>query len=264
VIDDQKKRGGVDSNPVPASDNKATSKKDEASGMVAIVKDVVFIFGAYLIFSLFFFESFHIPSSSMEPTLEVGDRLLVSKPSYGFNKHSFFFDIGWEDKVWADEPKRGDVAVFSNKGNTDYIKRVIGVPGDRIQMRSGRLYINGRIIEREFIRRVRYTNYQGTPQIVNEYRETLPGGLSHLIYETSDTGPSDNTAEIVVQPGHFFMMGDNRDNSNDSRADVGQVPLKYFVGKAQVTTFSFFDCDQGKDVYCMGPVPLGRFFNAIN
>lgn len=238
--------------------------------MFALAKDIVVIFFFYIIFSTFGWTSFHIPSGSMEPTLEVGDRIFVSKLSYGYNRFSVYFDPSFipESRIFEDAPERGDVAVFTlpKRGYEDFIKRVIGLPGDRIQMIDGRLYINDVLVERTLVREVTYTSYNGNQLRVKEYDETLPNGVVHRIYERTDRGHYDRTGPYVVPPGHYFMMGDNRDGSSDSRNlnDIGYVPEAYFVGRADVTTFSLYDCDQGKDIFCPIGVPLGRFFNSIN
>jgi len=248
----------------------AKSTEKPVSETLAFVKDIVVIFFFYIIFSTFGWTSFHIPSGSMEPTLEVGDRIFVSKISYGYNRFSVYFDPAFipESRVFADAPKRGDVAVFTlpKRGYEDFIKRVIGLPGDRIQMIDGRLYINDVIVERSLVREVTYTSYNGNQLKVKEYDETLPNGVVHRIYERTDRGQYDRTRPYVVPPGHYFMMGDNRDGSSDSRNlnDIGYVPEAYFVGRADVTTFSLYDCDQGKDIFCPIGVPLGRFFNSID
>ena len=247
-----------------------SAPKKSGSEAIALVKDIVVIFFFYIVFSTFGWTSFHIPSGSMEPTLEVGDRIFVSKLSYGYNRFSVYFDPSFipEDRVFADAPERGEVAVFTlpKKGYEDFIKRVIGLPGDRIQMRAGRLYINDTLVERSLVREVKYTSYRGNQRRVKEYDETLPGGVVHRIYESTDSGLYDNVGPFVVPPGHYFMMGDNRDGSSDSRNlnDMGYVPEAYFVGQADITTFSLYDCDQGKDVFCPVGIPLGRFFNSID
>lgn len=234
--------------------------------IITIAKDLVVVVVLFILISTFSYQSFHIPSGSMEPTLEVGDRVFVSKFTYGYNRFSIPYDppIG-DGSVFYDAPERGDVAVFTNP-NDDYkdlIKRVVGLSGDRIQMKSGRLFINGEIIKRAFVRRVKYTNYRGDPVTVREYDETLPGGVTYRIYERGDSRLYDDTPLIVVPAGHFFMMGDNRDSSADSRSPLGPIRKEYLVGRAEVTTFSFYDCDQGKEIYCPMGIPLGRFFNGL-
>lgn len=231
-----------------------------------IAKDIAIVVALFVMISTFAYQSFHIPSGSMEPTLEVGDRVFVSKFAYGYNRFTIPFDppIG-ENSIFYDAPERGDVAVFTNPhdGFKDLIKRVVGLPGDSIQMVSGRLFINGKMADREFVRRVKYTNYNGEPHTVREYIETLPGGTSHTIYERGDSKFPDDTPLIIVPDGHFFMMGDNRDSSIDSRSSLGPVPKEWMVGRAEITTFSFYDCDQGKEVTCPIGIPLGRFFNGL-
>ena len=232
-------------------------------------KDLVSIAIFFMIFTTVGWASFHIPSGSMEPTLEVGDRIFVSKFAYGYNQYSLPFDppVG-EGKILEDIPERGDIAVFSlpHRDNTDFIKRVIGVPGDRIRLSKGRLYINGEQVKRTFVRHVNYTSYSGFQWLVKEYIEELPGGSSHRIYERTDRGRVDNTPLFVVPKDHYFMMGDNRDGSADSREPGGFsfVHKKFIVGRAEITTFSLYDCDQGKDIYCPAGIPLGRFFNDLD
>lgn len=254
----------------PAPESKMSPGEKRRHEAVALVKDIVFILTLFIIFSTFGWASFHIPSGSMEPTLEVGDRVFVSKLSYGYNRYSFYFDPTFipEERLFDDAPERGDVVVFTlaRRDNEDFIKRVIGMPGDRIQTRAGRLYINGKLVERSLVREVTYTSYTGGQRRVKEYDETLPNGVVHRIYESTDSGLYDNAGPFVVPPGHYFMMGDNRDGSSDSRnlGDMGYVPASALVGRADITTFSLYDCDQGKDVFCPVGIPLGRFFNSLN
>lgn len=198
-----------------------------------------------LIIRTFLYEPFNIPSGSMKPTLLVGDYLFVYKPSYGFSRHSFPFGLApiQEGRIWAAdrEPRRGDVVVFKLPTNPriDYIKRIIGLPGDTVQVSGGRLYINRRSVPREPVGLVREED-PGHFVTMTEYIETLPGGVSHRIYEETDDGPLDNTEEYTVPEGHYFMMGDNRDNSQDSRVQslVGFVPLENIVGQADFIFFS--------------------------
>jgi len=266
------------------ADKEAVAKKVEdsettvsspKSSWLTIVKDFAVIAVFYVLFTTFAWGAFHIPSGSMEPTLEVGDRIFVSKLAYGINRYSFHFDpdLISEGRFLEDAPERGDVVVFTlpYKGDTDFIKRVIGLPGDTIQMHDGRLYINGTIVPRKFIRDVNYTSYRGANIRGKEYEETLPGGVKHRIYERSDNYGADETRLFKVPADHYFMMGDNRDASADSRARalpgeraMGYVHKKYLVGRADITTFSLYDCDQGKEVGCALGVPYGRFFNSID
>lgn len=189
------------------------------------------------------FEPFSIPSGSMVPTLLVGDYLFVSKASYGYSRYSFPLGIvPIEGRIQAKAVVRGDVVVFAKPHNEhiDYIKRVIGLPGDRIQMRNGRLYINEAMVEREFIGDYDYTLPTGETVKHKRYKETLPGGRTHMIIERSDNGPLDDTQVYTVPDGHYFMMGDNRDGSQDSRVmnEVGFVPYINLVGRAERTFFS--------------------------
>ena len=190
------------------------------------------------------FEPFNIPSGSMIPTLLVGDYLFVSKYSYGYSRHSMPFSPNlFEGRIWGATPARGDVAVFKLPRDTsqDYIKRIIGLPGDRIQVVRGVLHVNGEAVRREAIGP--YVVEGDGPRIsVRLYRETLPGGRVHQIVEQTDDGPLDNTQEFIVPAGHVFAMGDNRDNSLDSRVltAVGPIPIDNLVGRAE---FIFFSVD---------------------
>lgn len=192
----------------------------------------------------FFYEPFNIPSGSMKPTLEIGDYLFVQKPAYGYSKYSFPFGLApLEGRVWSAEPKRGDIIVFkipSNPTGDPFIKRLVGLPGDNIQVIKGRLYINGNIVERESIGLRKDVEKSGAPQTMHEYIETLPNGVMHSIYEESDDAPLDNTPLYTVPEEHYFMMGDNRDNSQDSRVPgmVGFVPFENLVGRADFIFFS--------------------------
>lgn len=192
---------------------------------------------------IFFYQPFNIPSGSMKETLLIGDYLFVSKLSYGYSKYSFPFSPDlFSGRIFAAEPKRGDVAVFKlpRDNSTDYIKRVIGLPGDEVQMREGVLYINGQAIPKvpagEFL-----TEEDGAPpRRIPVFEETLPNGVKYKVLDSEPDGPYDNTAPYKVPEGHYFMMGDNRDNSTDSRVRgaVGYVPLENFIGRAEIIFFS--------------------------
>lgn len=201
------------------------------------------------------FQPFNIPSGSLIPTLLIGDYLFVSKYSYGYSKFSIPFapDI-FNGRILSSDPKRGDIAVFKlpRDGSTDYIKRVIGLPGDKVQWIEGRLYINGQVAERERVASIRTRDADGREAEVPTYRETLPGGVSYQIIERDgDRGYYDNTSVYEVPEGHYFMIGDNRDNSTDSRVasvdqGVGYVPLENFVGRAELV---FFSVEVGESVW---------------
>ncbi|MCK5285004.1 MAG: signal peptidase I [Alphaproteobacteria bacterium] len=191
----------------------------------------------------FFYEPFNIPSGSMKPTLEVGDYLFVHKPSYGYSRYSFPFGIvPIEGRIAAKKPRRGDIMVFKLPTNTriDYIKRVIALPGETVQMRAGRLYINNKLVPREPVGLKKIKDIYNVQSTMIEYIETLPGNVLHRIYEESDDEALDNTLIYIVPEDHYFMMGDNRDNSQDSRVGhaVGTVPFENIVGKADFLFFS--------------------------
>jgi signal peptidase I len=200
----------------------------------------------------------------MVPSLLVGDYLFVSKYAYGYSRFSLPFGPPlFDGRVMSSKPERGDVAVFKlpSDNSTDYIKRVIGLPGDRIQVRQGILHINGQAVQREKLREVRVGDAE-----VTIYRETLPNGVSHLIRERSDSYPYDNTPVYVVPRGHYFMMGDNRDSSQDSRAlnQVGYVPFDNLVGRAEIV---FFSHDGSASLWALwewpGAIRYNRILNVI-
>lgn len=222
-----------------------------------------------MLIRIFLFEPFNIPSGSMVPTLLVGDYLFVSKYSYGYSRYSFPLGMGgFEGRIWDKEPERGDIVVFKlpSDPSIDYIKRIIGMPGDTIQMINGRLFINGERLERRATGLKQFSNIYDQTVNVTEYIETLPGGLEHTIYEVSDGHPLDNTKKVTVPEGHYFMMGDNRDNSRDSRVDdlVGFVPYDHLVGEAQ---FIFFSTDGKAALYEFWKWPFSirynRLFNVV-
>ena len=211
--------------------------------MRELIKTLVFAILIAVGFRTVAYEPFNIPSGSMFPTLLIGDYLFVSKPSYGYSRHSLPFSPPlFEGRVFNSAPERGDVAVFKKPTDesTDYIKRVVGLPGDRIQMKQGRLYINGDQVARRRIEDYVMTGPFGRSVSVPQFIETLPNGVEHHILEAmGDRAQLDNTKEFVVPEDYYFMMGDNRDNSLDSRdGSVGMVPLENFVGRAELLFFS--------------------------
>ncbi|MEQ9589006.1 MAG: signal peptidase I [Parvibaculaceae bacterium] len=207
------------------------------------VKTIAYALLIALLIRTFLFQPFNIPSGSMIPNLLIGDYLFVSKYSYGYSRHSFPFSPGlFDGRVLSGEPERGDIAVFKTpKDNrTDFIKRVIGLPGDEIQLRNSILYINGVAVPRERIENFISRDRFGNVEEIAQFQETLPNGVIYTTLDSRLNARSDNTGVYRVPAGHYFMMGDNRDNSADSRvpSEVGYVPLENFVGKAQVIFFS--------------------------
>lgn len=216
------------------------------------------------------FAVFFIPSESMQPTLEVGDRIYVSKWAYGYSRHSLPLGLGellpesWDGRLAWSSPDRGDVIVLRDTGQElTLIKRVIGLPGDEIAVRDGRLYINGDQVQRELVETRVYRQHNGLPAVVEvaHYIETLPGGGQHSIYERSDRYRLDDFGPATVPADHVFLMGDNRDNSVDSRAQGGPgfVPFNAIIGRAETVPFTFETCTEEAGLYC----PRGRVWRGL-
>ncbi len=223
-------------------------KKQAASGggIAEAVKVVIHALILAVLVRTLLFQPFNIPSGSMKETLLIGDYLFVSKYAYGYSRFSLPFapDL-FSGRIWAGIPERGDIAVFKlpRDSSTDYIKRVIGLPGDRIQMIGGVLHINGEAVKRARIDDFVETTPGGHSIAVPRFRETLPNGVSYAILDLTPNGQADNTLEFRVPAGHYFMMGDNRDNSTDSRfPSVGFVPDENLIGRAEIL---FFSVDEG-------------------
>jgi len=215
------------------------------AGWVENLRTIVYAVLVAIGVRTFLYEPFNIPSGSMLTTLLIGDYLFVSKFSYGFSRYSLPLGLPLiPGRILAHAPERGDVVVFKQPADnkTDYIKRIIGLPGDQIQVTGGRLYINGQMVPRQKVGEVEFRDGFGRPTRAIQYRETLPNGRSYQILEDSDDGPLDNTPVYQVPPNHFFAMGDNRDNSADSRVlrQVGYIPFENLVGRAE---FLFFSTD---------------------
>ena len=251
------KPGGRDKTPSAASETGE------------IVKTIVFALLIAMVLRIFLFQPFTIPSASMEPNLYEGDYIVVSKWSYGFSKHSIPFSPPlFDGRIMGSAPKRGDVVVFKlpRDNKTDFIKRVIGLPGDRIQMIANKLYINDKPVQDLVVSEQEINDIFG-PRPVTEVRETLPEGRSFM---TQDFGPGndlDDTPVYEVPAGHYFMMGDNRDNSIDSRVEqssgVGMVPAENLVGKAQIILFSWKPGSSLWNPVSWFNVRLDRFFNVL-
>jgi signal peptidase I len=246
---------------------RAKARKKKAKRQESWLETFKTVFWAVVIALLvrtFAYEPFSIPSGSMLPGLLVGDYLFVAKFSYGYSRYSFPWSPKlFSGRIFEGKPERGDIVVFRLPTDTkiDYIKRVIGLPGDTIQVKEGRLYINDKVVERRragqsVVHERDEDSGRYLETLYQTYIETLPNGRSHRIYEQSDAYPgSDNTPEYRIPAGHYFMMGDNRDNSCDSRFSasynpggagprcrqtVGYVPFENLIGRAQ---FIFFSSD---------------------
>jgi signal peptidase I len=224
---------------VPSEERPRTGRL--AEGGLLVVQALLIALG----FQTLLFQSFSIPSGSMKATLLVGDYLFVSKYSYGYSHYSLPLSPRlFSGRIFGAMPERGDVVVFRlpKDDSIDYIKRVIGLPGDHIKLVDGLLFINGKAVRRERVDD--FVDDEGAvPERVQRWRETLPNGVSYQTLDLQDNGPLENTDEYVVPAGHYFMMGDNRDNSADSRvlSAVGYVPFENLVGRAQMIFFSMGD-----------------------
>lgn len=249
----------------------------KGGGFTETVKTIFYAVLIALVIRTVALEPFNIPSRSMVPTLLVGDYLFVSKYAYGYSRHSLPLGLPlFEGRVMYTQPERGDVAVFVNPldQGKDYIKRIIGLPGDRIQVKNGILHLNGKPVPRKGQKSYAYETDYGTVVSVIEFIESLPpskkgkSAVDHRIIEVDgDTGGADNTREFIVPKGKFFMMGDNRDRSSDSRYlnRVGFVDAENLVGRAE---FIFFSVDGTARLWEVwkwpGAIRWNRLFEAID
>jgi signal peptidase I len=245
-------------------------QKNKSGGIGETIKTIVYAVVIAFGVRTFAYEPFNIPSGSMIPTLLVGDYLFVSKFSYGYSRYTVALGAPlFDGRLLYTKPERGDVAVFKlpRDNKTDYIKRIIGLPGDRIQVIGGILHINGEAVKRDRVEDFVTTDQFGRQVRVAQYIETLPNGRKHNIIEESDSGSLDNTQVYTVPENHFFAMGDNRDNSLDSRVSsmVGFVPVENLVGRAE---FLFFSIDEGSSFWEFWKWPwsvrFGRVFDGVN
>ncbi|QIO33088.1 signal peptidase I [Bradyrhizobium sp. 1(2017)] len=217
---------------------RSSAQSREWKAIVILILLIPVLWSPPFLFRFFLYQPFNIPSGSMSPTLMVGDYVFVSKSAYGYGRYSFPFAPSWiSGRVLAAEPEHGDIVVFRTAKDTsaDYVKRVVGLPGDRIQMRQGQLILNDRPVTRVALEYgLAYTACGADGSIkVKRWRETLPSGTSYVTFDCADNGFLDNTNVVTVPPGHFFVLGDNRDNSTDSRmmSSFGFVPMDNLVGK---------------------------------
>ncbi len=223
------------------------SKKKKQKKEKTFYDSWFFIIGFFILlplsFRILFFSPYHIPSSSMKPTLLEGDFLFVAKYSYGYSRYTFPFDINFfEGRKNFTNPKRGDIIVFRPpllQKRDDYIKRLIGLPGDKIQVINGQVFINGKSINRKRLEDEEMETEDGRIFKIARYQETLDTGVSYVTLDMIKNGKMDNTEEFIVPENSYFMMGDNRDNSRDSRDEsIGFIPEDHLIGKAKLLVFS--------------------------
>lgn len=269
-------------------------KEENLSGMQKLIKElkelvvtVAIFLPIWFVFMLVAYELRSIPSESMVPTLQVGDRVAVSKFAYGYSRHSVPFGIGkflplGDGRLFASQPERGDVIVFKHPhDDKTMIKRLIGLPGDEIEVRNNTIFLNGEAVRQEPVRHVSYRDYKGGYlRLADEYMETLPNGKSYLVH---DIEPNPNSATFIVPDGHYFFMGDNRDNSADSRklsghcppndagiidsadceinvpeATIGFVPYDNLIGRAETVFFTLNFCNRYEE-----GCPKGRVWKSL-
>jgi signal peptidase I len=223
-----------------------TTEKQAKGGTGETIKVIIQALILALVVRTLLFQPFNIPSGSMKSTLLVGDYLFVSKYAYGYSRFSLPLGLHlFDGRIWSKPPARGDIVVFKlpRDETTDYIKRVIGLPGDRIQMKDGVLYINDVAVPKVYV-----DTFDDDGFTDKRYKETLPNGVTYTVLDRDPNGLEDNTQVFEVPPDHYFMMGDNRDNSTDSRVSpanggVGFVPFENLVGRAEVIFFSVKEGD---------------------
>ena len=251
-----------------------TNRSSRVSGWLAQGMQLAGIVLAVFIAKGAIAEPFYVPSGSMEPTLLIGDALLASKYPYGYGTASLPMQINLPEtsRVFEGTPKRGDVVVFRWPGDTSqaWVKRVVGLPGDRIQMRQGQLFINDRPAELKPDGVAEAEDDNGSRERAYRYIETLPNGVSHAILKMRDNGRLDNTPEVTVPPGKLFVLGDNRDNSADSRVPlreggVGLLPIDNLVGRADAVVGSWDLGMRSQPVWTwLSGFRVARFFTAVH
>ncbi len=246
----------------------ADKSEKKSGGLGETVSVIVQALLLALVIRTLLFQPFSIPSGSMRPTLLEGDYLFVTKWAYGYSRYSLPFSPNlFSGRIWGGEPERGDVVVFKFPPNPsiDYIKRVIGLPGDKIQMKGGQLLINDVAVPREKVGQIDNADITEVARPVDVYRETLPNGVSYDTLDLTQNGIGDDTPVFEVPAGHYFMMGDNRDNSSDSRFTVGYVPSENLVGRANIIFFSIADGSSPLEIWKWPTdMRIGRLLNFIH
>jgi len=251
-----------------------TSPATQNSGWLRTIVDCAVIVLIVLAAKTAIAEPFYVPSGSMEPTLLIGDELLATKYPYGYSAASLpsFLPTPNSSRIWGALPKRGDVVVFRWPGDRSeiWVKRVIGLPGDRIGVRNGRVWLNGEPLDVRPAGTGESEVEDGSVIAAARYIETLPGGREHPIFKLVRHSELDNTPEVVVPPGHVFVMGDNRDNSADSRVPVraggvGLLPTDDLVGRVDAVVGSWDLAVKDKPLKDWpSGLRLSRFFTGVH
>ena len=237
---------------------------EEKSSLLDWVKTVASAAAVYLAFTTVAFANYSIPSESMVPHLEVNDRVVVSKYAYGYSRYSLPLNAGLllprsAHRLFERLPERGDVVVFIHPITGDtMIKRAIGLPGDVIEMRQGRLWLNGAEVRTTPPSLVRRQAHNGPFETAQRSEEALPDGYTHAVHDLTPVGALDNFGPRRVPEGHIFFMGDNRDNSLDSRAAMGPVPVENLIGRAELVYFVMPGCDH------RGDCPMSRWMQPLH
>ncbi|MDB2437643.1 signal peptidase I [Hellea sp.] len=224
----------------------AKEKKKSGNQTIEILITIAWALGISIVLRTFLFQPFHIPSGSMLPGLMKGDYIITTKYSLGYGTYAAAplpFPVK-KGRLFEREPNRGDVIVFRPEGdNKNFIKRLVGLPGDQMQVQKGKLFINGKAVATELVGDQEYVNQNGDNAVAQAWRETFDNGNQHIVFDDQDNGQLDNTSIYTVPAGYYFMMGDNRDNSLDSRVSVRQggagfVPTENLMGKAEFVLLS--------------------------
>jgi len=249
----------------------AKKEKKQQGPIAELVSTVLWALGIALVLRTFLFQPFHIPSGSMLPGLMKGDYIITTKYSIGYGKYAAAplpFPVK-NGRLFEREPKRGDVIVFRPQGETkNFIKRLVGLPGDQIQMTKGQLFLNGKRVNSEVIGEETFINSFDSEALAEAWRETFDNGNAHIVYDAQKNSPEDNTSVYTVPAGHYFMMGDNRDHSSDSRVSVirggaGYVPAENLMGKAEFVLLSVTPDFVLFKPWTWGNMRGDRFFESI-